>query len=55
MSDERRKKPCYWETPRDFSQVRLKPEGPALDTHKDEDGSLYVIDEDGERTYLIFS
>ena len=54
MSDDRRKATCYWEKPGDFTYVRLTPDGEPVKTNLDDEGSLYIIDEDGERTYLTF-
>ena len=57
MSDERRKKPAYWAEEGNFSHVQLEPGiSKAYKLHRDEeDGGLYVVEEDGERTYIVFS
>lgn len=61
MSDERRMKVCYihrpqqWLAPPDISEVRLEQDGKGYQVYKDEeDRSLYVIEDDGERTYLVY-
>jgi hypothetical protein len=53
--EERRQKTCYWHLPPAMDEVRLEPEGePFLVEVDQSDESLYVTEEDGERTYLIF-
>ncbi len=56
MADEEnhRKKPCYWDVPGSMQTIRLSPEGPGMEVFEDEKGRCYVIEEDGERTYLVF-
>lgn len=54
MSDKR-KVPVYWDTPFDLTKVRLEPDGPAYEVLVDEDNLCYVIAEDGERSYIVFS
>ena len=55
---ELRQKICYWHTTsaarwRNMSEVRLEPEGKPYKVHEGVEG-LYVIEDDGERTYLIY-
>ena len=53
--DERRKKVVYWNVPLDLSTVLLDPNGRPYETHVDEeDHTYYIIEEDGERTYIVF-
>jgi len=53
--DERRKKIVHWDVPLDFSTVLLDPNGKPYKTHVDEeDHAYYVIEDDGERTYIVF-
>jgi hypothetical protein len=54
--EELRKKICFWHNPgrfRNMSEVRLEPNGKPYEVHEGSEG-LYVIDDDGERTYLIY-
>jgi len=52
---ERRKKIVYWDVPLDFSTILLEPTGKPYKTHVDEEThEYYVIDDDGERTYIVF-
>ena len=55
MADEElRTKTAYWDVPGSMDTIRLEPDGPGLKVETDEGGRFYVVEEDGERTYLVF-
>lgn len=53
-NEDLRKKPCYWDVPGNMETIRLEPKGPGLKVLIDDEGRCYVVEEDGERTYIIF-
>jgi len=56
---ERREKVCYDHTEDgavDMAKVRVEPEGKGyLLEHDELDDALYVIEDDGERTYVLWA
>lgn len=54
MAEELRKKVPYWHIPYHMEQVRLEPDGKPYDVQVDEEDRMYVVEDDGERTYLVF-
>ena len=52
MTELRQKVPYYDET-LSLKSVRLEPEGQSYEVHEGFEG-LYVIENDGERTYLLW-
>lgn len=54
MAEELRKKQCYWDVPGKMDTIRLESDGPGLEVHTDDKGRYYVVEDDGERTYIVF-
>lgn len=54
MTDEHRSKVPYYDETLSLASVRIEPEGKSYEVHEDIDSSYYVIEDDGERTYLIW-
>ena len=51
--EERREKKCFWHNPPAMERVRLEPKGKPYQVEVDQsDESMYVIEDDGQRTYL---